>query len=73
MLQELLQGFRKPKAHREIVRHFSALPLLVPDREDHIHAAEIQLIDGDRMDSIWQGWSEGEHQGTMTFHLERTD
>lgn len=42
ILQELLQGFAKPKAHRQIVEHFSALPLLVPDREDHIHAADIR-------------------------------
>jgi predicted nucleic acid-binding protein len=42
VLQELLQGFAKPKAHRQIIDHFSALPLLVPDREDHIHAAEMR-------------------------------
>ena len=42
VLQELLQGFAKPKAHRQIIDHFSALPLLVPDREDHIHAAELR-------------------------------
>jgi hypothetical protein len=42
VLQELLQGFSKPKAHRQIIDHFSALPLLVPDREDHIHAAEMR-------------------------------
>ena len=42
VLQELLQGFVKPKAHRQIIDHFSALPLLVPDRDDHIHAAELR-------------------------------
>jgi predicted nucleic acid-binding protein len=42
VLQELLQGFSRPKAHRQIVEHFSALPLLVPDREDHIHAADMR-------------------------------
>jgi predicted nucleic acid-binding protein len=41
VLQELLQGFAKPKAHRQIVDRFAALPLLVPDRDDHIHAADI--------------------------------
>jgi predicted nucleic acid-binding protein len=44
VLQELLQGFTKPKAHRQIIRHFTALPLLVPDREDHIHAAEMRNL-----------------------------
>jgi predicted nucleic acid-binding protein len=42
VLQELLQGFAKPKAHRQIVDRFAALPLLVPDRDDHIHAADIR-------------------------------
>lgn len=42
ILQELLQGFTKPKAHRQIIEHFKALPLLVPDRDDHIQAAELR-------------------------------
>jgi predicted nucleic acid-binding protein len=42
VLQELLQGFSKPKAHRLIVEQFRALPLIVPDREDHISAAELR-------------------------------
>lgn len=44
VLQELLQGFSKPKAHRQIIRHFAALPLLIPDREDHVHAAELRNV-----------------------------
>lgn len=39
VLQELLQGFSGAKAHEQIVRHFASLPLLSPDREDHIAAA----------------------------------
>ncbi|MCH8334668.1 MAG: PIN domain-containing protein [Proteobacteria bacterium] len=42
VLQELLQGFAKPQAHRQIINHFPALPLLVPDRQDHISAAELR-------------------------------
>ncbi len=42
VLQELLQGFLKPKAHKQIVKSLAALPLLVPDRNDHIHAAELR-------------------------------
>jgi len=42
ILQELLQGFTKPKAHRQLIEHFKALPLLVPDRVDHIRAAELR-------------------------------
>ena len=42
VLQELLQGFAKPKAHKQIISRFSALPLLVPDRDDHIRAADLR-------------------------------
>lgn len=42
VLQELLQGFSKPKAHKQIIEYFAALPLLIPDRDDHIHAAELR-------------------------------
>ena len=42
VLQEILQGFSKPKAHDQILARFSALPLLVPDREDHVQAAELR-------------------------------
>jgi predicted nucleic acid-binding protein len=38
VLQELLQGFSGPKARAEILDRFSAVPLLVPDRDDHIRA-----------------------------------
>ena len=39
ILQELLQGFAGPKANAEIIARFAALPLLSPDRQDHIDAA----------------------------------
>ena len=42
VLQELLQGFSGPTAREAIIERFAALPLLVPDREDHIAAAEIR-------------------------------
>ena len=42
VLQELLQGFSKPNAHKQIINHFAVLPLLVPDRNDHIQAAELR-------------------------------
>ncbi|HKU85976.1 MAG TPA: PIN domain-containing protein [Casimicrobiaceae bacterium] len=42
VLQELLQGFAGPKARREIVARFDALPALRPDRRDHIEAAELR-------------------------------
>jgi predicted nucleic acid-binding protein len=42
VLQELLQGFSGPKARNQILDRFSAIPLLMPDREDHIRAAELR-------------------------------
>jgi predicted nucleic acid-binding protein len=42
ILQELLQGFSGPRARDAILDRFSALPLLVPDRSDHVAAAELR-------------------------------
>jgi predicted nucleic acid-binding protein len=42
VLQELLQGFSGPKAREQILDRFSAIPLLAPDRDDHIEAAELR-------------------------------
>jgi predicted nucleic acid-binding protein len=44
VLQELLQGFTGPKARDQIVDRFDAFPLLVPDREDHVAAAELRNL-----------------------------
>ena len=42
VLQELLQGFRGPRARERILEGFSALPLLSPSRPDHIDAASLR-------------------------------
>jgi len=42
ILQELLQGFTAARAHEDIIARFGALPLLSPDRQDHIDAAAIR-------------------------------
>jgi predicted nucleic acid-binding protein len=42
VLQELLQGFSGPKSRELIIERFSALPLLAPDRDDHIAAAALR-------------------------------
>lgn len=44
ILQELLQGFSGPKAAAAIIERFAALPLIQPDRQDHIAAAEVRNI-----------------------------
>lgn len=42
VLQELLQGFSGPRAAAAIIDRFAALPLVAPDRSDHIGAAEVR-------------------------------
>ena len=42
VLQELLQGFAGPRARKDIIDRFAALPLLAPDRQDHIDAAKLR-------------------------------
>jgi predicted nucleic acid-binding protein len=42
VLQELLQGFAGPRAAEQIIERFSALPMIQPDRTDHIGAAEVR-------------------------------
>lgn len=42
VLQELLQGFAGAKTQTLIIERFAALPLLQPDRDDHIAAATLR-------------------------------
>jgi predicted nucleic acid-binding protein len=42
VLQELLQGFSGPKSRAQIIERFAALPLVQPDREDHVAAADLR-------------------------------
>ena len=42
VLQELLQGFRGPTARDAIVARFASLPMIVPDRDDHVAAADLR-------------------------------
>lgn len=43
VLQELLQGFRRPKMLDAILTRFALLPFLVAQREDHVRAAELHI------------------------------
>lgn len=42
ILQELLQGFSGPRARAQIIDRFSMLPLVQPDRQDHVDAASLR-------------------------------
>lgn len=44
VLQELLQGFSGPRARAAIIERFAALPLVTPQRHDHIEAAELRNL-----------------------------
>ncbi len=43
ILQELLQGFSGPKSRDKILDAFAGLPMIVPDRRDHIDAAALRI------------------------------
>ena len=42
VLQELLQGFRGPKQTERFINHFSLLPIIMPELDDHINAASLR-------------------------------
>jgi hypothetical protein len=42
VLQEILQGLAGPRDRGEIISHFDALPMLAPDRNDHVEAAQLR-------------------------------
>lgn len=42
VLQELLQGFAGPRSRQQILAAFISIPVIVPDREDHIQAADLR-------------------------------
>jgi len=42
VLQELLQGFRGARFRDRIVSRFSSLPHLLPNKQDHVEAAELR-------------------------------
>lgn len=44
VLQELLQGFSGPRDKVAVIERFGALPLIQPDRQDHVAAAEIRNV-----------------------------
>jgi predicted nucleic acid-binding protein len=44
ILQELLQGFNAPRAQTKIVERFSVLPMITPDRNDHVEAAMLRNL-----------------------------
>lgn len=44
VLQELLQGFSGPRQAKVIVDRFRSIPIITPDRQDHISAADLRNV-----------------------------
>lgn len=44
VLQELLQGFAGPRNRQQIIERFAALPIISPDRRDHIDATDLRNV-----------------------------
>jgi predicted nucleic acid-binding protein len=42
VLQELLQGFSGQRDRAQIIDRFGALPILSPERQDHVDAADLR-------------------------------
>jgi len=43
ILQELLQGFSAPKSRDRILKAFAPLPIIIPERKDHVDAAALKI------------------------------
>jgi hypothetical protein len=56
-----------------LVFDFSGGTNLDPTVDNHIHAARIQMVDSDNLESVWLAYSGGEQAATMTFHLARVE
>jgi hypothetical protein len=55
----------------QLVFEFAGGTNLDPAVDNHIHAARIQFLGDNRMDSVWKAHAGGEEVATMTFHLAR--
>jgi predicted nucleic acid-binding protein len=44
VLQELLQGFSGPKQAQALIDQFRSLPMITPDRQDHIDGAALRNL-----------------------------
>jgi predicted nucleic acid-binding protein len=43
ILQELLQGFNGLKARKKIIETFASIPLIIPEKRDHVEAADLRV------------------------------
>jgi hypothetical protein len=56
-----------------MVFEFAGGTNLDPAVDEHIHGAQITMVDNDHVTSAWSGYKDGEKAGDMTAHLARSD
>ncbi len=64
---------RAASAADRLVFDFTGGTNLDPTVDQHIHSAEIRLLEDEKVTSVWSSWAGGERAGLMTFHLARGD
>ena len=69
--QPVMRLNREASTGESLVFDFVGGTNLDPAVDHHIHAAKIELVDADTLNSAWSGWSEGKPAGSMTFYLSR--
>ena len=62
---------RKRSTSARLVFDFTGGTNLDPAVDEHIHSAEIKLVDGERLESVWTSYDGGKKAGLMKFHLAR--
>ncbi len=64
---------REASSADNLVFDFAGGTNLDPSVDQHIHSANIRMLDDGSLDSIWQSHAGGEPAGEMAFHLSRAD
>ena len=64
---------REASSESKLIFEFTGGTNLNPEVDNHIHSAELKVIDDNHIDSIWQGYAEGKPAGLMTFSLARAE
>lgn len=63
---------RERSSAEKLIFNFTGGTNLDPAVDEHIHSAEIMLVDDDHVRSAWTGYAGGEKAGVMTFNLSRS-
>jgi hypothetical protein len=64
---------RETSTSDKLVFDFTGGTNLDPAVDEHIHAAQVTLVDTNHLESVWTGYKAGESTGAMIFHLVRSE